>query len=124
MKKFIIGFVVLSLITALLVACGGPGGGGGSTDVHMNNTNFAQPSVTISKGSSLNLVDDATVVHIVQNGSWDNGTPKPAAEPGAPTVNVQFQGGDSHMVGPFNTAGTYHLYCTIHAGMNLTVIVQ
>jgi plastocyanin len=125
MKKFIIGFVVLSLVTALLVACGGPGGnGGGSTDVHMSSTNFTQPSITISKGSSLNLVDDATVVHIVQNGSWDNGTPKPAAEPGAPTVNVQFQGGDSHMVGPFNTAGTYHLYCTIHAGMNLTVIVQ
>jgi plastocyanin len=124
MKKFIIGLVVLSLVTALVVACGGSSGGGGNTDVHMNNTNFTQPSVTISKGSSLNLVDDATVAHIIQNGSWDNGTPKPATEPGAPTVNVQFQGGDSHMVGPFNTAGTYHLYCTIHAGMNLTVIVQ
>jgi plastocyanin len=125
MKKFIIGFVVLSLITVLLVACGGSGGnGGGSTDVHMSSTNFTQSSVTISKGSSLNLVDDASVVHIIQNGSWDNGTPKPAAEPGAPTVNVQFQGSDSHMVGPFNTAGAYHLYCTIHAGMNLTVIVQ
>jgi len=125
MKKFIIGFVVLSLITALVVACGGSGGsGGGSTDVHLSSTNFAQSSVTISKGSSLNLVDDAAVVHIIQNGSWVNGTPKPATEPGAPTVNVQFQGSDSHMVGPFNTAGTYHLYCTIHSGMNLTVIVQ
>jgi plastocyanin len=126
MKKFITGFVILSLITALVVACGGPGGpgGGSSTDVHMSSTNFTQSSVTISKGSSLNLVDDTTVVHIIQNGSWDNGTPKPATEPGAPMVNVQFQGSDSHMVGPFNTAGTYHLYCTVHAGMNLTVVVQ
>ena len=125
MKKFIIGFVVLSLITVLVVACGGSSGnGGGSTDVHLSSSNFAQSSVTISKGSSLNLVDDAAVVHIIQNGSWVNGTPKPATEPGAPTVNVQFQGSDSHMVGPFNTAGTYHLYCTIHTGMNLTVIVQ
>ncbi len=125
MKKFIAGFVVLTLITVLVVACGGgSSGGGGSTDVHMNSTNFTQPSVTISKGSSLNLVDDVAVVHIIQNGSWDNGTPKPATEPGAPTVNVQFQGSDSHMVGPFNTAGTYHLYCTIHPGMNLTVVVQ
>src|SRR6266568_1030445 len=87
MKKLIIGLVALSLVTALLVACGGPGGGSGSTDVHMNNTNFVQPSVTISKGSSLNLVDDATVVHIIQNGSSDNGSPKPATEPDAPTVN-------------------------------------
>ncbi len=123
MKKFIIGLVVLGLVTALVVACGGSGGGG-STDVHMSSTNFTQSSVTISKGSSLNLVDDTTVVHIIKNGSWDNGTPKPATEPGAPTVNVQFQGSDSHIVGPFNTAGTYHLYCTIHSGMNLTVTVQ
>ena len=27
-------------------------------------------------------------------------------------------------IGPFNTAGTFHLYCTVHQGMNLTVIVQ
>ena len=124
MKKLIIGFVVLSLVTILVVACGGSSGGSGSTDVHMSSTTFTQSSVTISKGSSLNLVDDAGVVHIIQNGSWDNGTPKPATESGAPTVNVQFQGNDSHMVGPFNTAGTYHLYCTVHSGMNLTVIVQ
>jgi len=125
MKKFIAGFVILTLITALLVACGGgSGGGGGSTDVHMSDTNFMQPSVTISKGSSFNLIDDVAVIHIIQNGSWKNGDPEPASEPGAPTVNVQFQGSDSHMVGPFNTAGTYHLYCTIHAGMSLTVNVQ
>jgi plastocyanin len=125
MKKFIVGFVVLTLVTVLVVACGGSsGGGGGSVNVHMSDTNFMQPSVTISKGSSLNLIDDADVVHIIQNGSWNNGNPQPAIEPGAPTVNVQFQGSDSHMVGPFNTAGTYHLYCTIHAGMNLTVVVQ
>jgi plastocyanin len=27
-------------------------------------------------------------------------------------------------VGPFNTAGTFHLYCSVHLNMNLTVIVQ
>jgi len=123
-KKFIAGFVVLTMITVMVVACGGSSGGGGSTSVHMNDANFMQPSVTISKGSSLNLIDDSAVVHIIQNGSWHNSNPEPANEPGAPTVNVQFQGSDSHMVGPFNTAGTYHLYCTIHTSMNLTVVVQ
>jgi plastocyanin len=123
MKKLVIAFVLLSLVTVLVVACGG-GGGGGTTDVHLGATNFVQSSVTISKGSSLNLVNDASVVHIITNGSWVNGTPRPAVESGAPTVNVQFNGNDSHMVGPFNTAGTYHLFCTVHPGMNLTVTVQ
>lgn len=124
MKKLLVAFISLGLITVLFVACGGSGGGGGSTDVHLGASNFVQSSVTISKGSSLNMIDDTGSVHIIQNGSWVNGTPRPAKEPGAPTVQVQFNGNDSHTVGPFNTAGTYHLYCTIHPNMNLTVTVQ
>ena len=27
-------------------------------------------------------------------------------------------------VGPFATAGVYHIYCTLHQGMNLTIVVQ
>ena len=124
MKKLIVGLIVLSLVTVLVVACGGSGGG--STDVHMGNTNFVQSSVTISKGSSLNLIDDVAVTHIIGNGSWVNGAPVLASEPGAPTVNnLQFtSAGQSQTIGPFNTAGTYHLYCSVHQNMNLTVIVQ
>ncbi len=124
MKKLLAGLVVLSLITVLAVACSSSSGG--STDVHMGNTTFTQPSVTISKGSSLNLIDDVAVTHIIGNGSWVNGTAKPSTEPGAPTVsNMQFtSAGQSQTIGPFNTSGTYHLYCSVHQGMNLTVIVQ
>ena len=47
-------------------------------------------------------------------------------ESGAPGMNnVQISGnGSSQVIGPFNTPGTYHFYCTVHPGMNLTVIVQ
>ncbi|MEO8970619.1 MAG: plastocyanin/azurin family copper-binding protein [Ktedonobacteraceae bacterium] len=136
MKKLSLAFVVLSLLSALLVACGSStttstttgnndnSNSGNTATVHMTDNNFAQPGVTISKGSSINLVNDAAVVHIINNGSWVNGNSKSAKESGAPTVNVQFNGNDSHTVGPFNTVGTYHLYCTVHTGMNLTVIVQ
>jgi plastocyanin len=135
----------LAMMSVVLAACARPGttsasasngssgnssGGsssssssGGAT-VHMNSSNFEQSSVTISKGSSLTLVDDAAVIHIIQNGSWENGNAKPATEPGAPKVNLQFSGNDTHSIGPFNTAGTFHLYCTVHPGMNLTVIVK
>jgi plastocyanin len=90
----------------------------------MGDTNFLQSSVTISKGGKVTLIDDASVVHIIQNGSWDNGAAKPAKEAGAPTVQVNFQGNDTHDIGPFNTAGTFHVYCTVHPGMNLTITVQ
>lgn len=123
MRKLILGLIVLSLITVLAVACSGSGG---STNVHLGNSTFLQPSVTISKGDSINLIDDMAVVHIISNGSWMNGAPVPVSEPGAPTVsNLQFNSaGQSQMIGPFNTAGTYHFFCSVHQNMNLTVIVQ
>ena len=125
MKKLIVVLALLSLITVFAGACGGSSGSG-SNDVHMGNTNFTQSSITISKGSSLNLIDDSAVTHIIANGSWVNGTPMPVTESGAPTVNnLQFNtAGQSQTIGPFNTTGTYHLYCTVHPNMNLTVIVQ
>lgn len=137
LKILVIMLAMLALGSILLAACARPGtpeanqsggqssgsGGGGGT-VHMGATNFLQSTVTIAKGSMLTLVDDLTVEHIINNGMWVNGTPKPGKEPGAPTVNVTFNGGDTNTIGPFTTAGTFHLYCTIHTGMNLTVTVK
>jgi plastocyanin len=70
-------------------------------------------------------VDDDAVGHIIQNGSWtQSGTPQMQTEPGAPVEhNLDLKGG-STVIGPFSTAGVFHLYCTIHQGMNLTVVVQ
>ena len=146
MSKKRLGFLttvlaVLAIGSILLAACARPGstiasssnipsggnssGGGGGTTVHMGLTNFLVPSTTIPKGSMLTLIDDAAVPHIIQNGSWDaSGTPKPAKEGGAPTVSQSFSGNDTHTIGPFSTAGTYHIYCTIHTNMNLTIIVK
>jgi plastocyanin len=128
---------LLALGSILLAACARPGtpeanqgggtpsgGGGAGASVHMGATNFLQSSVTISKGSKLTLIDDQQVEHIIDNGTWVNGTAKPGKEPGAPTVNVTFNGGDTQDIGPFTTAGTFQLYCTIHQNMNLTVTVK
>jgi len=132
--------VVLAIGSIFFVACTRPGtaptasgnggntpktGGGGGTTVHMGSSDFLVPTTTIPKGSKLTLIDDVAVPHIIQNGTYDaNGTPKPAKEPGAPTVNVNFSGSDTKDIGPFTTAGTFHLYCTIHVKMNLTVTVK
>jgi plastocyanin len=134
MKKLIVIFGVLSIVIVLTAAsCAGSATGGDAgagtgagPSAHMGETNFLQPSVTISKGSNLNLIDDVPVLHIIGNGSWVNNVAKPAREAGAPVVNnLQFNAtGQSMTVGPFNTAGTFHLYCSVHLNMNLTVIVQ
>ena len=126
MKKLIAAFVLLFMITFMVVACGGGTSSGASNEVHMGSSNFVQSSITISKGSSITLIDDMAVTHIISNGMWVNGTPKPQQEAGAPVVkNMTFNSsGQTQTIGPFNTAGTFHYYCSVHVNMNLTVIVQ
>lgn len=124
-KKLLAGLALLAILTTVLGACSihdsaGPSG----PTVHMGNANFLQTSITITKGQSLNLIDDVAVPHIITNGQWNNGQPAPAKESGAPSYNQNFNGNDSSALGPFTTSGTFHYYCTIHPGMNLTVVVS
>jgi plastocyanin len=88
--------------------------------------NFVQTAVTLQKGESITLVADDSMPHIIANGTWQNGTAQATKEAGAPEVNnVQIQGrNSSQTIGPFKASGTFHFYCTIHPGMNLTVTVQ
>jgi len=91
----------------------------------MNDSNFEQSSITIKKGERITLVSDTAQIHILQNGTWDNnGNARSEKEPGAPTVDGQVNGYANQEFGPFNTPGTFHLYCTIHPGMKLTIIVK
>jgi plastocyanin len=124
-KKLLVGMALLAVLTTLLAACSihdtaaqsGP-------SVHMGNANFLQTSITLSKGQSLTLIDDVAVEHIITNGTWQNGVAHKAQENGAPGYNKTFNGNDSDTLGPFNTSGSFEYYCTIHPGMNLTVVVQ
>lgn len=125
-KKILVGLVLLGILTTTIAACGiydqssvptGP-------TVHMGGANFLQPTITISKGQSIDLIDDVAVEHIIKNGTWHGGSMDLKAESGAPTVNVTLNGNDSSTIGPFNTSGKFELLCTVHQGMNLTVTVS
>lgn len=130
MMKKLLAFLALGcLLTSVLVACGTggtPAPAPSGTEVHMNSANFVQAEITIQKGQSVTLInDDLLTPHIIANGTWENGTAKSEDEPNAPEVNhVQINGNAQATIGPFTTAGTFKLYCTIHPGMNLTIIVQ
>lgn len=136
--------VILALGSILLAACARPGspeansggstptstsgggsGGCASGTVHMSGNNFVQNCVNIAKGAKVTLVDDVQVLHIITNGTWDSsGNQVTTKEAGAPTIsNVSISGGQAD-IGPFTTAGTYHILCTVHPGMNLTVNVK
>jgi plastocyanin len=138
MKKFLLLVSVLGICMLTLAACGTGAGASGSSSngssssssgnvvtVKTGQTNFLQSSVTINKGDSIQLVNTASDTHIISLGTWVNGQPKPMTEPGAPNIQNEQLGPNSTLtLGPFNTAGTYRLYCTIHPGMKLTVIVK
>ncbi len=129
MKKFLALGAFLALCTLLLASCTITGNGSTSTTgntVGLNGDNFAVSSITIKKGASVTLVNQSNVVHIISNGSWQNNTPDPQTEPGAPVVNnyTISSPNQTEVIGPFNTAGTFHYYCIVHTGMTLTVVVQ
>jgi plastocyanin len=118
--------IVLSLLIVLFPACAirdtstiatGPA-------VKMLGGSFGQDSITIKKGESLTFENVTSSAHVIANGTWENGIEKPGVESGAPAVNLNSIGNDSVKTPPFNTVGTYKLYCPVHGGMNLTVVVQ
>lgn len=123
------GFVLGAFLVAMLVATTpqpstGTTSVNGTPAIHLGVSTFEQSTVTISKGSKLLLIDDGQFPHILRNGIWVNNSPHPATEPGAPSVQNLNVNGNTVEVGPFSTAGTFHIYCTIHPGMNLTIVVQ
>ncbi len=125
-KRILAVLSIAAVLTIVLTACtitneaSQPQG----PSVHMGSTNFLVNTITIKKGQELTLINDASDEHIITNGTWAGTTQKPGKEPGAPTVNLTFNGQGSQRIGPFTSAGTFHLYCTIHQGMKLDVTVQ
>jgi plastocyanin len=97
----------------------------GTQTVHLTPARFAPDIIALHKGDTLTIVDDAPVPHTITNGAWtaDN-KPVPGVEPGAPIIRNVEVNNTTATVGPFTTPGTYHIYCTIHPGMSLTILVQ
>jgi plastocyanin len=133
-KQSLIKLALCGAVAVVLAACGSAGAqsrepaaadNGTGNSVHMGNTEFLPPSVTIAKDTSITLVADTFVPHFIANGTWENGSAKPARESGAPEVtDMHIDGNGSGAIGPFSAAGTFQLYCTIHPGMNLAVVVE
>jgi plastocyanin len=123
------GTIVLCLaILALSVAgCGGGSNssGGTSNELDLGPSNFVQTSITLNAGEALHIVDSQSTggTHNLclgqsgQCGTSSNG-PSELHSPG-----MMFSPGMTKDI-TFSAAGTYHITCTIHPSMNLTITVQ
>jgi plastocyanin len=124
-KRRVIGLLLLGLLTIVLAACGG---GGASTTtnptVKLDTASFLQDSITIKKGESLTFINETTSPHVIANGTWTDGAAQSGAESGAPPMDLNIPAHGSATTPPFETAGTFKLYCPIHPNMNLTVMVE
>lgn len=95
------------------------------TTVKTSVNNFEQSCITLKKGETLKIVQDQTSFHLFDYGQWNGNTQQPGQAPaGGPTIKSLQLTGASVNIGPFTTAGTYHIYCTVHPGMNLTIVVH
>ncbi len=120
---------VCALLCSLLAACSlNPSANNGpctAQNLTMGPSDFCTSAITISKGSTITFVDDPGngAVHILANGTDGDRQ----AEDGAPDfggdAGHSMSAGDKWTTPPWNTPGIFHVTCTVHPNMNLTVTV-
>jgi plastocyanin len=90
---------------------GGGGGGGGGTAVSMEDIAFEPAEVTVSAGDTVTWTNNDSVSHDVTADGFSSG------ESGG------MAGGDT-FEHTFEEAGTFDYVCTVHPGMEGSVVVE
>ncbi len=92
-----------------------------ATDVGMFTRDFAKAIVTLHRGQRLTLINDSNAVHVIGPGT---NTHVVSPQRGNPVTGFHLmQSNQVYTTGRWMTVGTFHLTCTVHPGMNLTVVV-
>ena len=116
-------FVVPGILAGILVPTvivSGPKPAPPNT-VGMSFMDFSKDVVTLHRGEWLTLVNSSRNIHAIgpgQNGQIVSPVP---GEPMAGFHMVESNG--AYKTGPWLTPGTFHVTCSIHPDMNLTVVV-
>ena len=115
------GLFAALLVVVLLAGCGGSP----ANQVEMGVAAFQQSSVSIKAGEAVHFVDPASGgTHIICVGEGVKCVPTTGAPADLNTADgMMFNTGDTRDI-VFPTAGTYHVVCIIHPGMEVTVNVS
>ncbi|MDQ6660753.1 MAG: hypothetical protein M3Z24_07290 [Chloroflexota bacterium] len=119
---------IFFLAFTLLIACGGTSNTASSNNpntVKMVGNTFSISSISIKKGSTITFVDDSSNggLHILVIGQNGQGEAENNAPDFGGVSGERVDVGESWTTPPWNTAGTYHVACTVHPLMNITVKV-
>ena len=108
---------VLALASAALLTfgCGNDSSptspsSGSLVTVQINNSTFSPNPVTMKVGQQVNWKNNDSITHTATLDGMFNNTISPMSAQGAPVT--------------MSAAGTFNYHCTIHPGMNGTIVVQ
>ncbi|OGO04726.1 MAG: hypothetical protein A2Y73_07065 [Chloroflexi bacterium RBG_13_56_8] len=127
--------VFLLLVVLVLAACGAsttPGDGespngeqepslpeetttSAEAEVVMRNISFQPAEITVASGTTVTWINEDSAPHTITSGTRNN--------PSGLFNSGSVSGGGSFSF-TFDKAGTYDYFCSIHPGMNGTVIVE
>lgn len=116
------GCILSMIVLALwLAGCGSTP----SNQVDMGVAAFQQTNISIKAGQAVHFVDPASGgTHIICVGEGVKCVPQSGAPAELNTADgLSFNTGDSRNI-VFPTAGTYHVVCIIHPGMEVVVTVS
>jgi plastocyanin len=96
-----------------------------SNQIGMTQEEFTEKTVTISAGSRLTFVNNSHFLHLLAPGK----DAMMSTQQGIPAFDDSYgthvsEAGDQYVTTAWNTLGTYHLTCTLHPEMTLTVVVR
>ncbi|MGB8651986.1 MAG: plastocyanin/azurin family copper-binding protein [Mycobacteriales bacterium] len=94
--------------------------------VPMVFTEFKPTMFTIKAGQALTFVNHQSITHEIVGGSYqvDAGTGLRTSETDDKTFDLKVSQKGDTVEHVYDQPGTYHFFCTIHKGMNGTVVVQ
>jgi plastocyanin len=127
MKKLAL-IIALAMVLTLVIACSGMSDtvvSNNPNTVRMEGTAFNISSISISKGSTITFLDDPNngALHILVVGQDGQQNSEQGAADFGGLSGQKVEIGSTWTTLPWNTAGTYHITCTVHPLMNLTVTV-
>ncbi len=119
----IIPFLVVILVASIGLGCGAPEDPAvippatepGQNEVIMQNNAYTPQTLTVPVGTSVTWTNRDTYPHTVTSGT--RGNPTGLFDSG----NINENGTYTYT---FQETGTYPYYCTLHPGMDGTIIVQ
>ena len=109
--RFVLGLACLSLLTFGCSSSSNPSSpsSGSLVTVQINNQIYSPNPATIKVGQQVNWKNNDSITHTATLEGMFNNVISPNSAQGAPVT--------------FNSAGTFNYHCTIHPGMNGTIVV-